>query len=585
MVLQKFVRFSSRGLISLAAALAVTSASAMPLSVDTVRSDAQQYGTWHQKLESCEQFYHFEEDFQLRQYDAAFNEQIRQDLARQTGNPQFELNEQVAHDDPQVQHYLKDLAGILQAARTKAIDQTRPTKAQCTARVQSFYTYFWPYKARIMAPVHAAQEAQQRAAEQAAAPTEKAVAEFESALGKNPDSESVKPQPRRPSDVSLARKLLKSSPLLRSALSQSGEVLCRAADYSDPAGLHFLLTEVWPVPPAGCSIKDAFNTAQYNYRYDNAEWLAGRADRSDVTDMAARLVSADSSSAPKDYDSKALPVLERLFVSGLPGNAESDNVSLLHLAIIGKNPNLAIALIKHGANLNRAPNNVESAPLIEAVSSASVPLVELIANSPGIHLNAEDADGKTALEEAIFADQADIAAALFKKGATLRPVARDGRPPLAYASSEKMVKLLLSHGADARWRDAEGNTLLPYLGLNAKLTEVIPALVNAGLPLNAPNRYGATILNYISPDNENAESLELNALAEQRELLISMGAHSGKEDRRFTFANERRGGVDANKPYRIRLANGRVITGTTDIYGKASWTPDGGKFEATIVQQ
>lgn len=114
---------------------------------------------------------------------------------------------------------------------------------------------------------------------------------------------------------------------------------------------------------------------------------------------------------------------------------------------------------------------------------------------------------------------------------------------------------------------------------------MIPALVNAGLPLNATNRYGATILNYVTPDRSRvAESLALESLAEQWELLIGLGAHVGKEDRRFMFADERNGGVEVNKPYRIRLADGRVINGTTDVFGKASWTADGGKFEATIVR-
>lgn len=258
---------------------------------------------------------------------------------------------------------------------------------------------------------------------------------------------------------------------MRAALSQSGDVLCRAAGYSDPAGLHFLLTDVWPVPPEGCSIKNAFDSAQYTYRYDNAEWLAGRADRADLTDLAARLVSDDSSSAPSDYDSKALPVLERLFAMGLAGNAESDRISLLHLATLKKNPKLAIALIRHGADVNWAPNNFESTPLTEAVLSGSVGLVDVIANAPGIQLNADSSDGKTALEEAIFEDQPEMVAALFKAGATLRPALRDGGPPLADARSAQMVKLLVAHGADPRWRDAEGNALLPYLGLIAELKE------------------------------------------------------------------------------------------------------------------
>ncbi|MFL9998496.1 ankyrin repeat domain-containing protein [Paraburkholderia sediminicola] len=584
MVLRQFVRVSLRGLMMLTSALAVTSSSAMSLSVNAVRTDAEQYGTWHQKFKACERFFHFEEDFQLSQYDADFNEQIRQDLARQIGNPRLELNDST-QGNPQVQRYLTDLAGVIRSAENKAIDQTRPSEEQCDARLQSFYAYLRPYNDRIMVPVRAAQEAEERAAEQAAAPTRKALDEFESALGKNPDSDSTSPQARRPSDVALARKLLKANPVLRAALPGSGDVLCHAADYSDPEGLRFLLTEVWPVPPDGCSIKNAFYSAQYTRNYDNAEWLAGRADRKDLVDLAERLVSGDSSSAPSDYDSKALPVLERLFSMGLAGNAESDRISLLHLAIVNKNPTLAIALIRHGADVNRQPNNVESPPLIEAVSSGSTPLVEVIANAPGMHLNTENSDGKTALEEAIFEDKPEIVAALFKVGATLRPAMRDGRPPLADVCSAKMAKLLLAHGADPRWRDTEGNTLLPYLGLNAELKEVIPVLVNAGLPLNATNRYGATILNYATEESSTgAKSLALESLAEQREFLIGLGAHVGKQDRRFTFANERSGGVEVNKPYRIRLADGRLIDGTTDVFGKASWTPDGGKFEATIVR-
>jgi hypothetical protein len=149
MVLREFVRCSLRSMSMLTIALAVTSAGAMPLSDDVVGHDVEMYGTWNGKFKVCEQFFHETEAFSLARYNTEFHEQIRQDIARQLGNQHFELDDSSTRDDPQIAHYLEDLAHIAQPAAGKAIRETTPSAAQCNAMDRSFLAYFWKYDGRI----------------------------------------------------------------------------------------------------------------------------------------------------------------------------------------------------------------------------------------------------------------------------------------------------------------------------------------------------------------------------------------------------------------------------------------------------
>jgi ankyrin repeat protein len=539
-----------------ATVVATTPVAVAPLSIDTLRSDAGQFGMWDARFKACSGFFHEGEGLLWQDYGTSFNERVRQAIATQTDNPRFVVDD-----------YVKQIHQIVDQARAQMLGKVDATPSACLAMTGAFVTYYQGFRDRVMASQDAAEMAQQRTqAEQ-----DQAFAALALALGKDPDDSYI----RHPSDLAAARKLIEENAVLRAELPDSGDVFCDAAGYTDLKGLAFLLTEVWPKPGRTCAMKEAVGSAISSRRFDNADWLAGRLDMEDVPALgdallraAVKNTSVNVDSDTVDYDALALPVLQKLLAHGLKADATSDHWSLLELAIEGKEPKMAATLIAHGANANGKSYDGRTLLLIKALDS--LPIVKALLATPGVQVDAADASGETALEVAIGSDDADVVAALLQAGAKPPQATSYGVPLLASAGSAKILKLLLDRGGDPRWRDKDGNTLLAYASVH-HFSELMPVLVDAGLPLNATNRYGATILNY-------ADDSYLGFSADDRVVLEKLGAKRGTKDHRLAIIygpGDRARGV----PYRIRLEDGKVMTGTTDVFGKTSWVQDGQKYE------
>ena len=75
----------------------------------------------------------------------------------------------------------------------------------------------------------------------------------------------------------------------------------------------------------------------------------------------------------------------------------------------------------------------------------------------------------------------------------------DGRPPLHFARSTAMVRLLLAHGADLDAVDVRGNTAVHSMCSNRSVLGVVPIdvlrlLVSVGADFSIPNKHGQTCL-------------------------------------------------------------------------------------------
>lgn len=568
---------------------------AAPLSLDGIRSDATQYASWTARFTSCGDFLHEDEGLLLQQYDRLFEETVRQDLARQLGNPSLQLDDESIKSNPDVDRYTDALGDLIKTQKTAELAKQTATPAACTAMVQSFIAYYKPFEERITGPAREKRLAEIRAY----APTKKLIDAFTLALGQgedlssdtDPDDQEPSRKPNRGySDPAAIHKLWSEHQELHTLIAESRPGIFReAAAYTDPPGLQFLLANVCSIPPQVCVVKEAFQFALSADRYDNAAWLVDHADKKDVPELALNLLASAQNNpsvheaSDKDYDALALPALERLFAAGLSANESGPNGSLLSVAIENKEPKVSAALIAHGADVS---GTVEDGTygkrpwLIAAVQNGNLDLVRVFLKAPGIRLDAPDQYGKTALENAISDDQPEIARILLDAGAVLRPEipGEIPAPPLALAKSASMAQLLIKRGANPGWLDKDGNILLAYLGYSDHWSEIIPVLVTAGMPLNQKNKYGATILTYADKDDG------IKEFVDQRSLLISLGAQAGKPDHWVSFWYQEGIQPAVGASYRIRLANGRVITGKTDIFGRTSWTPDGQKYHAERVE-
>ncbi|OWY29729.1 hypothetical protein CEJ42_07655 [Herbaspirillum robiniae] len=394
---------------------------------------------------------------------------------------------------------------------------------------------------------------------------------FMQALG-TPDW-SVSPL-HQPSDVAVARRLYKSSTSLRRQLQENGNMFCKLALYIDPQGLEFLTKEVWTTPPPSCSLADAAENAMRYNNYPAATWLVERVDVADLPRLAEALqestkhiTSMNGDTANVDNESRVLPVFELMFKRGLRADSKPNGRSLLSRATQDRKAKIVAMLLAHGADPNEV---VGKTPLLHKAISLGSAFTKAFLAAPSVRVNVSGYDGGSTMYVAMLYANPDTIAALLDAGASLSASSEE----LVMAEDAKVLQLLLDHGANPRWRDQEGNTLLAYLYMKENFSEMAAILVKAGLPLNARNRYGATILNYL----RSANKLEGDA----RKALIDLGAQQGKADRRLTLIYDG-GQLIVNANYVIRLHSGKEIIGSTDLFGKTNWVPDGTPYEVELA--
>lgn len=398
--------------------------------------------------------------------------------------------------------------------------------------------------------------------------------QFMQALGAPPPETD---QPRHPSDVAAARKLFASSALLRRTLHDHGGMLCELAQYTDPQGLQFLRTEVWPGPQPPCPLADAAEAAITHQNHATAAWLVDQVDVAELPRLAALLIASsnESSSANPDadraaYQASALPVLERMLQRGLRADSRPNDTSLLSNAARRGEDRIAAVLLAHSAD----PNEIldDRTPLLQVAIGKGPALARAFLTAPGLRLDARDDDGRSALDVALAGEKVETVAALLDAGVSLDGLSRK----LAAVRNPQLMRLLLDRGADPRWRDQDGNTLLAYMYIGPQFPQLASMLVKAGLLLNARNRHGATILNYLGDD----DAVERDA----RKALIDLGAEPGKDDRRLTVTYTGSTQAAAAVEYTIRLQNGQKIAGRTDVFGKTDWVPDGSRYEIELTR-
>jgi len=124
--------------------------------------------------------------------------------------------------------------------------------------------------------------------------------------------------------------------------------------------------------------------------------------------------------------------------------------------------------------------------LVEASHAGSTDIVSLLLDK-GADVNAQDADGYTALSIASRNGHTEVVKLLLDKGADVNVQDADGDTALIWASRNghtEVVKLLLDKGADINAKDKYGDTAL-ILASRKGHTEIVKVLLNAGADINA----------------------------------------------------------------------------------------------------
>jgi len=157
-----------------------------------------------------------------------------------------------------------------------------------------------------------------------------------------------------------------------------------------------------------------------------------------------------------------LGLVKELLEQGEDVNTKTyeDELSLLHLALLNRDEDMARLLIEHGADIE-----------------------------------AEDIGGNRPLHLAVALNMPEMVKLLLDLGADINAKARYGRTPIMFSASHKdlrIFEMLVERGANPFDKDYEGSTLLHYAAANRN----IPLINRLSLPINITNEKGETPLHF-----------------------------------------------------------------------------------------
>jgi ankyrin repeat protein len=184
-------------------------------------------------------------------------------------------------------------------------------------------------------------------------------------------------------------------------------------------------------------------------------------------------------------------------------SCDADQNTPLHLAAKKGNYAVVELLVNCNANLH-AQNKDLQTPLHLALKMRCHAIAELLIKN-GANLKLCDADQNTPLHLAVQKNNDELATLMIQKGAVIDAKDIHGYPALYYAitsrfGSDKSVKLLLEHGADANFCDKNGDNLILLAAKKANwdalkvLIEDVK-LLNS-ININACDSQGRTALYY-----------------------------------------------------------------------------------------
>jgi ankyrin repeat protein len=164
-------------------------------------------------------------------------------------------------------------------------------------------------------------------------------------------------------------------------------------------------------------------------------------------------------------------------------------------------------------------------------------------------VNVADADGTTALEWAVYADDLETARILLRAGADAKIANRYGVTPLSLAATNRnaaMAEALLNAGADARAKSPDGDTILMTAARTGN-PDIVRLLIEHGADVSAKgDAYGETALTWAAQENH----------AEAAEVLIAHGADVNTRTNPLERAKDRFG-----------------LEGVLTILPHGNWTP------------
>lgn len=191
---------------------------------------------------------------------------------------------------------------------------------------------------------------------------------------------------------------------------------------------------------------------------------------------------------------------------------------LIHAAACHGSPETITFLLNKGCKIN-LKGYMGKTPMHWAIADRKKNVFEtlqILLQTKGVNINAQDADGDTLLHYAVCRD-IKIVELLIKNNAKINPKNIWGETPLHVAAERgdiHMMKYLLSHKADIEARDNNGYTPLRHALFGRNPEKSVAFLLDSGANPTDPDNEGNTTLHCATQSNED----------ETVRLLIKAGA-------------------------------------------------------------
>ena len=176
-------------------------------------------------------------------------------------------------------------------------------------------------------------------------------------------------------------------------------------------------------------------------------------------------------------------------------------LSELHIAVRQRNISKVSELLKQRVNVNSKSQKNHHSPLITAIQTGSIPMIELLLDyGAEIDNSKEMTDCNSPLFHAIsYYPRLDLVELLLERGANLNFIDRGQKPTfedyllhhIIYRKYESLVPIFLKYGADIHCRDECGDTPL-MIALLTGCESIALQLIEAGADINVSNPLGLT---------------------------------------------------------------------------------------------
>ncbi|MCP5491892.1 MAG: ankyrin repeat domain-containing protein [Chlamydiales bacterium] len=233
------------------------------------------------------------------------------------------------------------------------------------------------------------------------------------------------------------------------------------------------------------------------------------------------------------------PAVIALLTYGADPNRKVGNYTLLHLAAIEGNKDIAKLLLDKGAKVD-VQDVCSTTPLHLAAIEGNKDIAKLLLDK-GAEVDVQDVLSNTALHLAAREGYKDIVELLLVKRADIHARDFKGKTPLHWAviqGERDIAALLLGQGANFEAQDSDGNTPLHSAVLMDK-KDSADLLLTRGADVNAQNKQGKTPLDVAEMrGNKDITGMLRAALIKKRVLNIESEAFKSKTTPLHIAVNE-----------------------------------------------